>query len=192
MFGVPKRGGVMRGLRIRKIRWMVCGAGAVAALVVTAAAVMGAGNGGVRGSKAVSPSDPQAAACMARGEVNCNPDPGVYATFVASNPIAHAPRANPHYITEADVLTRARGGNTGALAKAALVSYHAVSNLQPGLGSNGVIHPERKVWVVTVHGDIETRGSLRSKPTVVHVYSLVIDAETGIVTDMCYGCEAVK
>ena len=66
------------------------------------------------------------------------------------------------------------GDNTGALAVSA------------------VIHPDRKVWVVTVHGDIMTPGSIVGPSTVVHVYSMIIDGETGMMSDWGYGCEAVK
>ena len=157
-----------------------------------AVAVSGAGIGPGLGGATEAPSrDPNIAACMAQGRVNCNPDPGVYATFVAKNPIAQPPSANPHYVSEADVLVRARGRNVAAPAAARMVNYGELARIDAGLGSSGVVHPDRKVWVVTVRGDIETPGSLREPPRTVHVYSLVIDGETGTVTDMCYGCAAV-
>ena len=135
--------------------------------------------------------DPNVDACMKQGRVDCNPDPSVYATFVAENPIAQPPSANPRYLGEADVLARARGNNVSAPAAARLVNYKDVAGIETGLGSNAMVHPDRKVWVVTVRGDIETRGSLREPPRTVHVYSLVIDAETGTVVSIGYGCAAI-
>lgn len=92
---------------------------------------------------------------------------------------------------ESDVLARARGNRVAAPAAARLVQYSGVTGIGAALGSNGVAHPDRRVWVVTVRGDIETPGSLREPPRTVHVYSIVIDGETGTVTDMCYGCAAI-
>ncbi|PZS06949.1 MAG: hypothetical protein DLM70_04235 [Chloroflexi bacterium] len=115
----------------------------------------------------------------------------MYAKFVAGNPMAQAPGANPHYLSETDALTHARGGDVAAPARA-LLPYRDAASLNEALAANGVVHPDRKVWVVTVHGDVMTPGSLTTRPTVVHAFSMIIDAESGIVTNWCYGCEAVK
>ena len=148
--------------------------------------------GGVSGSVAAPANEPSVEACVARRGLNCNPDPRVYATFVAMNPEAHPPNANAPLMSEAEALARARGDNASAPARARLLRYGDVAALDSSLGANGIVHPDRKMWVVTVHGDITTMGSPRWKPAVVHVYSVVIDAETGIRTDMCFGCEALR
>lgn len=110
---------------------------------------------------------------------------------MTEHPLRQPLGPSPRYLTESEVLARARGKNVDAPAAARFVSYRDVASFHLGLGSNAAVHPERKVWVVTVHGDIETRGSLRERPRIVHVYSLVMDAEMGQVTDIGYGCAVV-
>ena len=102
------------------------------------------------------------------------------------------PDPNAIRMTEAEALERARGRNTDAPAFALLVPYRDAAAANPSLAASAQVHPDRLVWVVTVHADIMTRGGLATAPQLVHVYSLIIDAETGGVPDFGWGAEAVR
>jgi hypothetical protein len=60
--------------------------------------------------------------------------------------------------------------------------------LDPGLTENEIPDARRKVWVVTVQDDITVPAGPSRASRVAHVYTEVIDAESGFVTDMCFGC----
>ena len=69
-----------------------------------------------------------------------------------------------------------------------LMSRSAYEHLDPAAGHNFLPDPRRLVWVVTVHADMATSGSPAMAPHIEHQYTVVIDAETGWVTDSCIGC----
>ncbi|MBV9278675.1 MAG: hypothetical protein JOZ41_01210, partial [Chloroflexi bacterium] len=106
------------------------------------------------------------------------------------NPTSYPPSEQPEYISEEDALAIALGGRQALddverpPAYARLMGRRETATLDPSLGAyNYSPHPARKVWVVCVHGEARTRGSPAWPPELVHGYSLVIDAETGMVTD---------
>jgi len=143
------------------------------------------------------PNDPQIHTCIAAREV-CNP--AAEATFVASNPLAQPPSANPAYISRQAAEMRARAASRTALtaaAPAAVVAYSALmsrsafESIYPG-SKNATINPERKVWVITVHAPMATDGSPGQAPQIKDVYSFAIDAETGHWTDGCIGCALLQ
>ncbi len=138
------------------------------------------------------PNDPHFEACKQQGGLHCNPDPSVYATFVAGNPLAQPPSATPHYISEAQAIAAARGSHTNADARARLMTRAELEALAPALGVNNMPDPRRKIWVVTVDGDVWTRGDAAHKPHIVHVYTVVLDAETGQWTDSGLGLEVLR
>lgn len=154
--------------------------------------VRGAGGGPAAGSPAVQANDPAVEACVERREINCNPNPAVYPTFIANNPVAQPPNTSAAVISEARALEIARGPSLSAPAHAAFVTHSQLVAMDQSLADNGVVNPDRKLWVVTVQADTWSRGSPSRKPWEVHSYTVVIDAQTGIVTDACYGCTTVK
>ena len=152
------------------------------------------GRGRVAADQGISPADQQVHACIAQGKVNCNPDPGVYATMVAANPPLQPPSANPTYITEQQAVSEARGQGTPPAPDT--VAAFARPMTRPEYerldGDLTNFNPQRMVWVVTVHADMLTDGSPLVKPQVKHVYTIALDAETGIETDACIGCDLIK
>jgi hypothetical protein len=72
------------------------------------------------------------------------------------------------------------------------MSRAEAASLAPRLVAMGVQNPDRKVWVVTVHADAWTRGSPVRPPQLVHVYSVVIDAEARFATDIGFGIAALR
>ena len=172
---------------------------ALALTAITGLGVVGArgeGSRGVVGSDVPLGDNPTVQACMTRGTANCNPTPGVYATFVANNPLARPDRSGSQLLSDGEAIRLAGGASGSVSATARLVTYRFVAQLDKGLGENGEVWPDRQVWVVTVHGNFPPGPGffpvLAGAPPVLHVYSMVIDAETGIKTDVCFGCEAVK
>jgi hypothetical protein len=110
------------------------------------------------------------------------------------NPASYPPSQQPHYLSEEDAITIVLDRGCGPLPAehppiyARLMTRAATAELDSGLGANNYApHPARKVWVVSVHVDVRTRGSIASPSATVHGYSVVIDAETGMVTDMGWG-----
>lgn len=75
-----------------------------------------------------------------------------------------APR-DPHaaLLAEAEALERARGGNMNAPTFALLVPYRDIAAANHPLAASAQVHPDRLVWVVTVHADIITRGGLATR-----------------------------
>ena len=108
-----------------------------------------------------------------------------------TRPFARPPDPNAILLTQAEALAKARRGNADAPAHALLVPYREVTAANT-LGSNWTVHPDRMVWAVTVHADIMTRGSIATPSQLVHVYSLIIDAETGGVPGFAWGIEVVR
>jgi hypothetical protein len=111
------------------------------------------------------------------------------------NPVAYPPSRNPQYIGEEDAIAIALGRSCGPLPAerppiyARLMTRDETGELDPSLGANNFSpHPSRKVWLVSVHDEVQTRGSLVHPPATVHGYSVVIDAESGTVTDVGWGC----
>src|SRR5579871_1998079 len=102
-----------------------------------------------------------------------------------SNWYSRPPDPKATHQSEDEVLARARGGHADAPAFALLVPYREVAAANAALAANATVHPDRMVWVVTVRADIATKGSIVSPPQPKHVYSLIIDAETGGVPDLC-------
>lgn len=129
---------------------------------------------------------------MAARKLECNPNPGARETFVADNPIAQPPNPSANVMSMDDAILKAGGTVGGKDSRARLMTYAELSALAPGLGANGVVDPRRRVWAVTVHRDVMTPGSLRWKPAVVHVFTVVYDAESGQATDLGYGLDVVK
>jgi hypothetical protein len=123
----------------------------------------------------------------------CNPIPKAKETVLDEDwhtrPFIRPPDPNARLMTEAEALERARGRDTDAPATALLVSYHDLAATNPSLAAS-VVHPDRLVWVVTVHADVTPIRARTSRQF--NVYSLVIDAETGGVPDAGYGAEAVR
>jgi hypothetical protein len=95
-------------------------------------------------------------------------------------------------MTETLALVRARGERANAPASALLVPYRDAAAANAALAANATVHPDRMVWVVTVDADVMTAGSFGVQPRLKHMYSVIIDSETGGVTDSCVGCEAVR
>jgi hypothetical protein len=158
--------------------------------VGTAVRVTGAGSPPTPANY-LPPDNPSHAACVKLSKKNCNPDPSVYATFVAANPNAHAPSSNPRYIGEAAAIAEARGSLTTAPAYAKLMTYGELQAKEPGLAENAVPDPRRKVWVVTVQADAYTHPTGMTQAHLVHYFTDVIDGETGQMTDSCLGCDTV-
>jgi hypothetical protein len=110
------------------------------------------------------------------------------------NPVAYPPSRNPRYVGEEDAIAIALGSARGPLpvdrppAFARLMTRDETGELDPSLGANNISpHPARKVWLVSVHTETQPRRSIARPATPFHGYSLVIDAETGMVTDMGWG-----
>jgi hypothetical protein len=110
------------------------------------------------------------------------------------NPAAYPPSKHPKYISEDDAIAIAFGGAADSLSaghppsSAGLMTREQASTLdRPLAGSNAAPHPGRMVWLVCIHDDVQTRGSIAWPPTTVHGYSVVIDAELGMVTDAGWG-----
>jgi len=53
------------------------------------------------------------------------------------------------------------------------------------------VNLSNKVWAVTVHGAMYTDGSPATKPSLKNVYTAYIDQQTGIVSDLCVGCDSI-
>lgn len=165
----------------------------VVSLVIAAGAsgvaAVAAGTSGLSAANRLAPDNPTVMACVSRRGQDCNPNPAVRATFVAGNPIAQQPNAHPTYISEQAAISRARGAADAASPTSArLMTRAGLQALDPNLAENGIANPDRKIWVVTVHGNTLTMGDPEHKPRLVHVYTVVVDAESGIVTDSCVGC----
>lgn len=106
------------------------------------------------------------------------------------NPLAAPPSTNPVYISRENAISLAGGDDEGARADARLMTRVDFEALLPEAGANYAPHRDRKVWVVSVHGEAWTRGGLRARPQLVNAYTVVIDAETGFVTDTGKGVAA--
>jgi len=112
-------------------------------------------------------------------------------------PEASPPEDNPAYFRREKAEAYARAGARtewspdGAPATAvvysALLTRQQFEQLTPD-GHNPGVHPDRKVWVVTVHAPMWTDGSPSMPPLLKPVYSVALDAETGQWTDACIGC----
>ena len=112
-------------------------------------------------------------------------------------PEASPPEENPVYFSREKAEAYARAGARtewspdGAPATAvvysALLTRQQFEQLTPD-GHNPGVHPDRKVWVVTVHAPMWTDGSPSMPPLLKPVYSVALDAETGQWTDACIGC----
>jgi hypothetical protein len=106
------------------------------------------------------------------------------------NPVGYPPSEHPQYISEEEAIAIALCGASRPLpaAHARLMTRDETGRFDPSLGANNASpHPARKVWLVSIHGEVQTRGSLVSSPSTVHGYSVVIDAETEMVTDVGHG-----
>jgi hypothetical protein len=142
-------------------------------------------------------SSPQYHACVQRREKYCGPNPYPYQTFVAESPWAQTPGPNPQYITEDQAKARARNGlpvaeRTTAPAYAEFMSYAQLQAIAPYLAENGQVVTQREFWVVTVHADVRTNGGPMLAARTVHDFTVVLDAESGDMTDWCAGCAVVK
>lgn len=136
---------------------------------------------------------PSVHACEAAGKPNCNPNPGAIQTLTAGNPLAQPPSAHLHYLTEAQAIALARGQNSTAPVAARLMTLHEFEDtIYAGTKGVAVLNHDRMKWIVTVHADVMTDGSPGFAPPLKHVYSVVIDAETGIGDGGCIGCAWVK
>jgi hypothetical protein len=111
---------------------------------------------------------------------------------MADNPTLEPPSADPHYLSETEAIAMARGSHTDAPVIARLMTPAEAASLAPRLVAMGVKNPDRKVWIVTVHADAWTRGSAERPAQLVHVYSMVIDAEARFATDIGLGIEALR
>jgi hypothetical protein len=101
----------------------------------------------------------------------------------------------PTLMTEAAALEHARGVYVDAPASALLARYGDIAAANPALAASAFVHPDRLAWVVTVHADVMTRGSIAWPPQRRHVYSVVINAELGSLPefkDVGVGNEAVR
>jgi len=110
------------------------------------------------------------------------------------NPVAYPPSEHPQYISEEEAIAIALCGARrtrpadGPPVYAHLMTRAETGRFDPALGANNWgPHPARKVWLVSIHDEVQTRGSPATPPTTVHGYSVVIDAETGMITDAGYG-----
>ena len=57
-----------------------------------------------------------------------------------------------------------------------------------GPTSESTLARDSTVWVVTVHADMRTDGTLVAAPRVEHAYTVVIGASSPKYIDFCIGC----
>jgi hypothetical protein len=95
-------------------------------------------------------------------------------------------------LSEGAAIARARGGRVAAPASALMMRYGDIGGSARDFEDNAVVNPDRPAWIITVHGDAQPTTLMGTDPGTVHVYSMVIDAESGIVSDWCYGCDLMS
>lgn len=170
----------------------ICCVGLITAVGgVSAARALGAGDSGhVSALLPSAPSsNPTVMACMeARKRNDCNPDPRIRRALDAANPEARVPVAGARLMSRQEAIRQAGGLASGKDSAAQLMQYADVPRIDPGLGENGIVNPARWVWIVSVNQNTRTRASPAQASVVVHGYTDVIDAQTGIITDACAGC----
>ncbi|GAC1403485.1 MAG: hypothetical protein NVSMB52_17470 [Chloroflexota bacterium] len=141
-----------------------------------------------------SPKNPTVIACKLAQQHVCNPH--AYATFVATNPLMSPPSNNTLAISGAVAIAIARKAPTGlvgkvtpatAVAHARFMSRTEYEQRYRLGGINAAVDPHRPVWVVTVHAPATDSRGLRT----FDVYTVVIDADTGQLTDSCAGCNTL-
>lgn len=141
-----------------------------------------------------SPRNPTVVACKLAHKTVCNS--GAHATFVAVNPLERPISSAVLLIGEAQALKIARnlplsfGGQrapANAPIHARLLSRSSIAKLEPSLGDNYAVDQGRPVWLVTVHAPLPDRHGIQMSA----VYTVVIDAATGEVTDDCGGCHTL-
>jgi len=166
------------------------------AVAVLAALALEGGNGVSQARPVISDGPGNAAppafqtmvACERSGNRVCNPE--AEATSEAGNPLSQPPSPHPKYLTLDEVTARVRGtATTTPEIHARFMSYPDFERLSGEYSST--VHPARMVWVVTVHADEWTQATLQRGPQLVHYYTVVIDAETGMVSDSCIGCNLI-
>jgi len=172
---------------------------AIAVLAVVLAVVPAAWTrGGVRASEVpwLGPHNSTLRSCQLSGQAVCNPAAKAY--FESISPWSHAPAVGAGTISRTQAmraaLTFAETGQTGVApiaspARAILTTRQELEKLPGNPGVNASADPSRPVWVVTVHADVGIDNLLGNH--VVHVYTVVIDAETGWITDGCKGCDTL-
>ena len=100
------------------------------------------------------------------------------------NPPLRARRATG--VTEAAAVREACGGAPGSsVVRVAFMTKQRWESLGPTSYS---LTPGSTVWVVTVHADAVTEGSLFALPTKRYGYTVTIDASTGQYVAYCIGC----
>jgi hypothetical protein len=105
------------------------------------------------------------------------------------NPLGAPPSANPIYLTSEQAISTAVREENRAHAKARLMFRSEFEALCPEFGENWAPHRDRKVWVVSVRAEAWSRGG--RPPHKVDAFTVVIDAESGTVTDEGFGVAAL-
>ncbi len=114
---------------------------------------------------------------------------------LSAPPAGHASDQEAHPLPKgATLLTRSQaeahavGANhiTSRTFSALMTGAQADARFEVGRASS--YDETRPVWVVTVHASVGTDGGPGARPTRKDVYSIVLDAHTGRITDACTGC----
>jgi hypothetical protein len=147
--------------------------------------------------------------CIAANEGNCEDKvPGLRACLMARlqcNPPADDPKpeegqaaASPA-LDEASVISRARQlaiGDAQAQqrnpAKPAKMTYANYLALRGEGGTSPTVPLSREIWVVTVHGPIETDAPAGAVEEVKSVYTVAFDPATNAGIEVCMGCDVVR
>ena len=126
------------------------------------------------------PFSPTVQACVDAHHPICNP--GAYAKLLAQDPLARPPSSHPVYISQDRAMTEARriaGAPATVVTHELLMSRRAFEDLE----KEHTIHDQdRKVWVVTVHADITDMRT----GNLAHYYTVAIDGETGVISDILF------
>lgn len=132
-------------------------------------------------------NDPALQTCMATQTV-CNPNAAPeLRTLPWSSPLPSGSTISSRAQAE-QFVRHAIGAPDGAKTFSELLKgSSAVQEL--GIDRNTNTDESRPVWIVTVFADVSTDGGLAVKSQVKHVYSAVVDAGSGQITDDCIGCQ---
>jgi hypothetical protein len=108
--------------------------------------------------------------------------PTAWPTDVAEGPLA----SGATLLSRADAEAIAIGTNTPTSPTFSRMVTGSVANEQFRIGRASTWDESRPVWVVTVHALVYPSAVVPEPPQ--HVYSVVLDAQTGQITDSCTGC----
>ena len=128
------------------------------------------------------PLSPTIQACVDAHRPVCNPT--AYATFVASDPLARPPSAHPVYISRRQAIAEAHRYATDQSTRVFKIRARLMLRREfESLDKSWTLHnQERKVWVVTVYANVPDMRTSK----LAHYYTVAIDAETGIISDIAF------